>query len=308
MVELKAELLSEFLELIYGRSSLRFVPSRLTNVELQLHERVSARNMQSFEEYLKLLQNSPEEFNHLLERITTKETHFFRLPGQFEALNELVIPELEEKMVRESQLQLSRENGLDSGRIPFRIWSAGCSTGEEPYTIAMALTETLKYRRAWQVEILATDICREVIQKATAGIYGQRSLKQLPETYRNKYLRQTSDGMFFVNSCLADLISFLVFNLGSLSPGEKKIGQLSRMSGEKETLNFHERFEIIFCRNVMIYFDFPAQQRLVSNLYECLKPGGYLFTGDAELLNIYCHDFNTVEWKGTYFYRKPKKK
>ena len=173
-----------------------------------------------------------------------------------------------------------------------RIWSAGCATGEEAYTIAMIVTEGLEYRRAWDIEILATDISRRALATAEEGYYSREPLRNLPGAYLAKYM-VPREGGFRVSDSIRKMINFRKFNLKDLSPDE------GRKPGGSH--------DIIFCRNVMIYFDLPGQQHLIRSLYRCLKPGGYLFTGDTEFLHIYEHDFETVEEEGAIYYRKPGK-
>ncbi|MGA1791398.1 MAG: CheR family methyltransferase [bacterium] len=241
MPHLPTELLNNFQELIYRQCSLRFSPSRLINLEMQLLERVKTRELPSYEDYFQLLQDDLKEFDALIEGITTKETHFFRLPEQFKALEKEVIPRIEERLSNDAQRLIEKEGWPGSREVPFRIWSAGCATGEEPYSIAMTLMDSLRYPRSRNLDVQKGRTCTFI-----------------------------------------------------------------KPDGNSEDLDLLERLDMIFCRNVMIYFDFAAQQQLVENLYACLKPGGYLFAGDAELLGIYKHDFETLDFEGAYFYRKPE--
>lgn len=303
-MHLSPKLLNNFQELIYRESSLRFSPSRLKNLETQILERIKTRDLSSYEDYLKLLQTDFEEINILIGGITTKETHFFRLPDQFKALAEYVIPKSEECLSKQSQRLILKEGWSGKYKVPLRIWSAGCATGEEPYSIAMTVMDSLKYPRAWEIEILATDISKEAIVIAGTGFYENNIIKKIPIFFQKKYMRAVNNGAVIVNE-LSKKISFRIFNLSNLDPQEGYKHTFTQLNGSEEDFYVFERFDIIFCRNVMIYFDYPAQQRLVNNLYTGLKPGGYLFTGDAELLHIYKHSFKTLEFNGAYFYQKP---
>jgi chemotaxis protein methyltransferase CheR len=251
-----------------------------------------------------LLQEDFEEFDALIGGITTKETHFFRLPNQFKALAEYVIPRIEDRLSKEAQSLIVKEGWSGKYKVPLRIWSAGCATGEEPYSIAMTLMDDLKYPRAWEIEILATDISKEAIAIASTGFYDNNIIKKIPIFYQEKYMRMVSNGAIIVNE-LSERISFRTFNLSNLNLQQGNKCTFIQLNGSEEGHNVFEHFDIVFCRNVMIYFDFPAQQQLVDNLYASLKPGGYLFTGDAELLRIYKHSFDTLDFKGAYFYQKP---
>jgi len=306
MLYLPTDLFNRFQELIYGRTSLRFSPSRLVNLEMQLRERMTACGLGTFEEYFLLLQGHPREMDALVEGITTKETYFFRLPGQFEALRAKVLPRIEQRLSDRSQAGRSAYGSVGSREFPLRIWSAGCATGEEAYSIAMTVMEGLKFPKAWYVDILATDISHDALRTADRACYEQHKLEQIPIGYRLKYVDSTNGSGGRISDQLKSLIDFRVFNLRDLVRGGLLEFTLMGLNGSQVHLDFAGYFDVIFCRNVMIYFDFEAQQRLVDGLYACLKPGGYLFTGDAELLHIYEHPLQTVENLGTYFYQKPE--
>jgi chemotaxis protein methyltransferase CheR len=267
-------------------------------------ERIKSKDISSCKDYLRLLQEDFEELDALIGGITTKETHFFRLPNQFEALENYVIPWIEDRLSKEAQSLIVKEGWSGKYKVPLRIWSAGCATGEEPYSIAMILMDSLKYPRAWEIELLASDISKEAIAFASEGFYENNSIKKIPIFYQKKYMRMISNGAMILNE-LSEKISFYTFNLSNLNPGQGNTCTFIKLNGSEERIDVFERFDMIFCRNVMIYFDFPAQQQLVDNLYACLKPGGYLFTGDTEILRIYKHGFNTLEFNGAYFYQKP---
>jgi len=301
-MSLPTELLNRFQELVYGQASLRFSPGRLVGLEMKLRERVRVLGLSTYEEYYDLLLKKPAELREFVEGITTKETYFFRLPEQFQVLQQEIIPQVEDRLSQELQGRI----GLGpADRLPLRIWSSGCATGEEAYSLTMALLEGLQFPRAWAPEILATDLSREALLSASRGYYDKKTLHKIPADFRAKYVNFTDDGGGVVTEAIRSLVSFRVFNLRDLIQEKGRYCHLVDLAGVQELADFTERFDIIFCRNVMIYFDFPAQQDLVSGLFQCLKPGGYLFTGDAELLHIYQHGFETVERKGTYFYRKP---
>lgn len=303
MMYLPMQLLDKFQKLIYGQSSLSFSPSRLINLEMQLRERLRTRGISSYEDYFKILSDDVNEFDALIEGITTKETHFFRLPEQFRALGTRILPGIEKRLSADARKMMSAAGGPGPWKVPLRIWSAGCATGEEPYSIAMTLMSSLAYPRALKTEIVASDISRDAVTTAKLGFYETEVIEKIPALYRNKYLRVVSGGGVVAED-LVSRISFRIFNLRQLDDSKSCV--FTKLDGRRERIELSERFDVIFCRNVMIYFDFAAQQRLVDNLFACLKPGGYLFTGDAELLHIYDHGFETLEFEGTYFYRKPE--
>lgn len=306
MHSLPPELLDQFQELIYGRTSLRFSPSRQINLEIQLKERTAACGFATCEDYFQYLLSNPREMEALVEGITTKETYFFRLPGQLEALRDKVIPGLEQVLSEKAQTGRNAYGNSGAWEFPLRIWSAGCATGEEAYSIAMAVMEGLQYPRAWHVDILATDISQDALMTAERGYYEYEALEQIPIGYRVKYVTSVNGTGGYISPVLRKTVTFRVFNLRDLVSGENQEFSLTGLNGSQERMNLAGYFDIIFCRNVMIYFDFEAQQGLVNGLYACLKPGGYLFTGDAELLHIYEHSFQAAEYMKTYFYQKPE--
>lgn len=304
MNNLSSEILDRINDLIYGRSLLCFHQARMPHLERQIRERARARGLSSFEDYYCLLETDYEEFESLIEIITTKQTFFFRLPEQFKALGKVVLPKIEEKLAKEAQRMMVDEGGPGPWKVPLRIWSAASSTGEEPFSIAMESMENMKYPRAWSLEILASDISREAVTTMSLGFYEHEVLRKIPSPYQEKYLSVLPGGVL-VSKELFDNMTFKVFNLRHLSGDNVRNCPFQRMEGVWESIDLYEYFHIIFCRNVMIYFDLAAQQRLVDGLYACLKPGGYLFTGDAELLYVHNHDFETHEYEGAFFYRKP---
>ena len=303
MLHVRTETMNQLQEMIYGRSSLRFSPARFCNLEARVRERLQHRGLDSLEAYLETIRNEAGELDLLIEQLTTKETYFFRIPEQFQALKETVLPRLEDEL-SDAHASVGGNGNGSFGKIPLRIWCAGCSTGPEPYSVAMTVFSTLRYPKAWQVEILATDLSLEALAAAARGCYAKDALERNPREYHQRYLTEMLNGIAIAKP-LVDAIDFAPLNLCDLIAAGGAAVPLAGLDGGNQRLDLRARFDIVFCRNVMIYFDFPAQQGLVNRLFECLKPGGYLFTGDAELLHIYSHRFETVRSKDAYFYRKP---
>ncbi len=303
-MNLSTETRSRFQELIYATSSLHFTSSRLANLENRLKQRVARLGLASFEDYYKVIERNGVELNNLINCITTKETYFFRLPGQFRALEEMVIPELEHE-ASDVLAGFSRaKTALPGGRLPLEIWSAGCATGEEPYSIAMALSRSLRYHRIWRTRILATDISEDALVRAERGVYEGRVTATIPEACKRLYTTRSGQGVA-INDEVKRLVEFRTFNLRALEDVAGAVHYMEDLAGRSRLVDLAGAFDVIMCRNVMIYFDLPAQQALVDNLYHCLRPGGWLFTGDAELLHIYDHRYETIEYGGAYFYRRP---
>jgi chemotaxis protein methyltransferase CheR len=205
-----------------------------------------------------------EEIIFLLDALATNLTSFFREDQHFVFMGKTLLPKLEEKR---------RAKG--SHRL--RIWSAACSSGEEPYTIAMVVLEKSPYfGLGGDCKILATDISTKVLNMARQGLYGPERLKTVPPGLATKYFKKTGDHMYQVSPQLRDLIAFRRLNL-------------------MDPLPFKNPLDLIFCRNVMIYFDKETISRLVDKYHQILAPGGYLFIGHSESLSGFTHKFKYVE-------------
>jgi chemotaxis protein methyltransferase CheR len=217
----------------------------------RLRRRIVALNLGGYDEYYEYITRGPgreTEIQAFIDAVSTNETYFFRETNHFAALTGTVLPEL-----------LARRRRI-------RLWSAGCSTGEEPYTLRIVIAEALGDAVSASVEILATDINDEVIAAARRGLYRERSLRLVPPEALARWFEPADDGARRVNRALAGSIEFRVHALLKQPPPEKS-------------------FDIIFCRNVMIYFDKPTQARLVDGYFgPVLAPDGYLFIGHSESL------------------------
>jgi chemotaxis protein methyltransferase CheR len=238
----------------------------------RLGRRLRILGLSDFTEYCRLLE-SPDgetERHNLINAVTTNHTNFFREPHHFDYLAKTILPALAE----------ARGNG--QGRL--RIWSAGCSTGEEPYTIAMTLRGHQPTLSGWDVKILATDLDTNVVAHAAAGAYDAERTESIPPAYRKRYMAGQPDGRVIMNDELRSLIMFAPLNLLEGWP----------MKGP---------FDIIFCRNVVIYFDKPTQRRLFDRYADLLKPDGWLFVGHSESLAAVTNRFDMV---GRTIYRRTK--
>jgi chemotaxis protein methyltransferase CheR len=222
----------------------------------RLGRRLRALGLSSFSEYCHLLESSDGDSERLMlvNAITTNHTAFFREPHHFDILVGSVLP------------AIAAAQGNRNGRL--RIWSAGCSTGEEPYTLAMVLCEHRAMFPGWDIKILATDLDTNVVAHAAAGVYDADRLQSIPAPYLKKYVAVQPDCSGLMDDALRSLISFAPLNLLESWP----------MKGP---------FDLIFCRNVVIYFDKPTQARLFDRHAELLKPDGWLIVGHSEsLLNV----------------------
>jgi len=236
----------------------------------RLARRLRALGLSRFDDYCRLLaRDGDEEAGHFMNALTTNLTAFFREPHHFDFLAETLVPDL-----------LRRR-----ARGPIRIWSAGCSTGEEPYSIAMTLREALPTARVRDVRILATDLDTEVLATARRGIYPMSRLEGLPRHRLQHWFRRgegSQANRAKVSDEIQEMVHFRTLNLMESWP----------MQGP---------FDAIFCRNVVIYFDKPTQKRLVSRFAEILIDGGHLFLGHSETLYQVSNRFRLL---GNTIYRK----
>jgi chemotaxis protein methyltransferase CheR len=259
--------------LVYERSRINLSPDKRQLVSARLGKRLRATNLPTVGEYCRLLQSpgADEELANLIDAISTNHTFFFRETAHFDFLRNTVVPDF-----------LTQPRTERSTR--FSVWSAACSSGEEPYSIAMTLAECMA-TFPWHVE--ATDISRRVLAKAVTGIYAAETVARLPhETLRAHFQRGfgPQEGKYRVKRTLMDRVTFHHLNL---------------LEGEPP---FRERFHVIFCRNVMIYFDGETQNELVDRLANRLLPGGYLFVGHSESLTQMKHGLQPIR---PAIYRKP---
>jgi len=218
-------------------------------IEGRMSNMIERKGMVSFSEYLKSIKNNhKEEIIEMVNRLTTNYTYFYREEQHFEYLRDTLLKEIE---------KTSQTKTLN-------IWSAGCASGEEPYTIAMVLDEYFGYRKInWKINIKATDISEQVLKQAREGIYMEDVLKHLPVNYKSKYFTKVDGGKFRVNDDMRKYVTFGNLNLIEPLPNKNK-------------------YDVIFCRNVMIYFNTTTKEMTLNKFYEANKKGGYLMIGHSE--------------------------
>lgn len=259
--------------LVYDASGIVLGPHKKNMVYSRLSRRVRALRLNNFTDYCDMVRANPkgEELGFLINAITTNLTKFFREIHHFEHLRDSVIPEIANRAQR-------------GGNKRLRIWSAGCSSGEEPYTIGMTLSEALPNLSQWDAKILATDLDTNMVAKAHSGVYGASLLTDLPKGKKEKFFEAMKGGEenFRVIDPVRRLITFKQLNL--LGPWPIK-----------------GPFDAIFCRNVMIYFDAPTKAKLVQRYAELLKPGGWLYIGHSESL---LDSQTSFKLKGRTIYQK----
>jgi chemotaxis protein methyltransferase CheR len=240
---------------------------------------VSSEHISSGREYLELLTNPlkrDQESRELLNQITIGETCLFRSQAQLNALHNVILPEI---ATEPSKIGLKK----------LKVWSAGCSTGEEPYTLAMFLLEEKEgLLKDWTFEIQATDLNDNSIEKARAGVYGDYALRNTPELFKRKYFVPADGTRLKVKDEVKSCIAFSRLNLN-----------------DDSRMLFMKGMDLIFCCNVLIYFDETSKKRVVQHFFSNLMPNGCFFPGQAESLFQVNSDFRLVHLPGTTVYRKP---
>ncbi len=263
--------LSEIRGLIEERSGILFDATRERFFLARVHEHVESRRLAHGTDLLRLIKNSNVEYDSLLQRLLTQETSFFRYPDVFEALEKKILPDLHMKKFWENPRSL-------------RIWSAGCASGEEPYSIAITIADALEFADAWNIHVLATDISREALDHAESGVYGAREMENVNPRQREQYFSKVGD-QFMVKPRIRNMVTFAPMNLAQMV--------------------YMGKFDCIFCMNVLIYFSRDRQAQLIQRFYDYLEPGGYLFLGHAESIAQADVSFNTHVYEDARLYQRP---
>jgi chemotaxis protein methyltransferase CheR len=254
---------------IHVRDEMQFVMERRLRPRL---ESLGLGDFTAYHRHLKYASHRQTELDNAVEALTTHETYFFREPLQLESFSEELLPALYEKNVEQRAL---------------RIWSAGCSTGEEAYTVAMLLADSGRFS-GWDVQVYGTDISQRVISQALQGEYGPHAIRSTPAVALERHFEPVGQ-RFRVKPSIQEHVSFGQLNLLDVP----KTQRLPRM-------------DVIFCRNVLIYFDVPSKRHVVASFFERLVPGGYLLLGHSESLLSLTADFELVHLHKDLVYRKPE--
>lgn len=266
--------LARYGELIYQKTGIRISPQKKMLLSNRLRRRLRETKIPDFEAYYQYLKSLPPghpEWNAFLQEITTHETYLFRDEAQWRWFE----GEYLRQVAAEAQ----------AGRRPrsLRIWSAACSTGDEVYTIACCIAGTLLNRQQWNITILGTDIGAGAIAQARAGVFGERAMRLVPEEYRRRYFIKAKDSAIWqAGPTLKKMVSFRQHNL--LEP--------LRVPA----------FDLVFLKNVLIYFDSASKRRCLDNVRALIKPGGMLVTGAAEGVSEFLRDFERLN---PWLYRRP---
>jgi len=263
--------LDELRTLIEERSAIFFDASRERFFAPRVNEYLRASGESNAATLLRRIRGSNVEYDRFLGSLLTQETSFFRYSDIFQALERVVLPEVQAR------------NMWRTPRV-LRIWSAGCSTGEEAYSIAITVADTLPFPDAWQIEILATDISRDALQMAERGVYARRSLANVTPKQLEAHFKKVGN-TWEVKPRLRKMISFAPMNLArSVYVG---------------------RMDCIFCMNVLMYFSEERRNELLQRFYDTLEPGGYLFLGHSESISKMPVKFQAIVLNDCILYRKP---
>ncbi len=254
-------------DLVYQYSGITLSDQKMDLVRGRLMKRIRLHGLNSFSDYCKMLgeRGSGDELTALIDAISTNKTDFFRENAHFEFLEQEVLPALMDEKKSRSIRKV-------------RVWSAACSTGEEPYTLAILLRRLgLDDSASWDCKILATDISTKVLQKAVDGEYDPDRVRPIPPKELESCFQRLSNGKYRIKD------------------QQRKMLKFGRLNLLREKYPFRSKFDFIFCRNVMIYFDSPTRERLVNHFYQYLQPGGYLFVGHSESLSGLTHPYSYVK-------------
>lgn len=259
-------LFSKFGALIYDKTGIYLKPEKRELLKARLSKRLRACRIDSFHEYYDYVINdaSGQELIHLINNVSTNFTSFFREKIHFDLLTSRVLPGILQK---------------EGGKKEVVIWSSACSSGEEPYTLCMVLADFAEKQRDFRYRVIATDISTKVLDIAKRGIYLDDRIGQVPQPFLKKYFQKgvgSSAGYVKVKPNLIDMVRFQRFNL-------------------MDTCPWKEEIDVIFCRNVMIYFNKETQEGLINRFYQALVPGGCLFIGHSESIGGLRHGFRQIE-------------
>jgi len=243
---------------IYAESGIILNAEKQRMLELRIKRRLRALSLTSFSAYCDLLfdqQGQKEEIVHFLDVVTTNKTDFFREPDHFEYLVQKALPEIIARKGTVSQIV---------------VWSAGCSTGEEPYTLAMVMSEFAQLHAGFHFRVLATDISTTVLEKAKLGVFSEDAVRPVAPNLRRKYFMRSRDR---------------ASNLVRIVPEVRALVEFRRLNFKDADYGLSEKVDAIFCRNVIIYFDRFTQEQILQKLAQHLLPGGLAFVGHSETLH-----------------------
>ncbi|GHU24160.1 chemotaxis protein CheR [Spirochaetia bacterium] len=256
----------QYRTLVYNESGIHFTPTNRSILESRLREQLREKHIDSVQEYYSLITSNKNALQDFLDSVTTNLTRFFRNQAHFDTLEHYILPEL---------MKIKKDNHL------IKVWSAGCSTGEEPYSIAMVMTEVLP--PTWKFEIVASDLSLKCLVAGKEGFYPDNRIEGIPMEYLRKYFDKV-DGGYKIHSDIASKIRFDYHNLKNVS-------------------GFHS-LDLVFCRNVIIYFDEAAQAAVINKFWDTMSSKSFLFIGHSESLFGMDTKFEFVKTQWATLYRK----
>jgi len=265
----------KFREFFYRKTGIQFDSTKRYFVDKRLMERIEATGSENFRNYFVKLrfETNGEEMQALVNAMTVNETYFFREAYQFDCLVNSMLDDIIKKRKPGSRL---------------RIWSIPSSTGEEPYSIALYLLERWPHIDDYEVEILSSDIDTSVLKSAQKGVYSARSVANLPKAYLNKYFKPNSEGDWVLSRDIVDAVEFSRVNL----------------SDPNDTRRFRD-IDVIFCRNLLIYFDDLSRRIAAEAMYDALRPGGFVCLGHSESMSRISSLFEVRRFPDAMVYEKP---
>jgi len=275
-LELSTEDFVSIRNLIYERTGMNFGDNKIYYFKKRLQKRMEENALGKVTEYIRFLKfgdRGEREFQELINLITVNETYFFREFNQLEIFAEVCLPEILEKKAAKGDRNL-------------RIFSAACSTGEEPYTLAIIVKEMIEDYGNWNVLIKGVDIDENVLKTGSRAVYDSRSVKDVPPVYLEQYFTRPSPGKFMVKPEIKDMVVLEHLNLM-----------------ERRALRNERHYDVIFCRNMLIYFDDQSRKQLVEKFYAMLNPGGFIFLGHAESLSRISTAFKVRRMNGYMVYQ-----
>jgi chemotaxis protein methyltransferase CheR len=262
-------------EFLYRRTGMLFDESKRYYIDRRISERIVATSSSSFQSYFALLRSDTRhEIEELVNAFTVNETYFYREDHQLQCMTTHLLGDL-----------LTRKKTGDS----IRIWSIPCSTGEEPYSIAMWLMENWIEVDKYNIEIVASDIDTRALKAAAEGIYGARALMRLRPDIVDRYFSRLDDGQVQIDQGLRESVQFTRTNLINA-----------------QEMAMLRNFDIVFCRNVLIYFDDASRRIAAENLYDCLRPGGYICLGHSETMSRISPLFSVRRYPEAIVYQRPE--
>ncbi len=274
-VLISSEDVQRFCEFLYRRTGMSFTESKRYFIDRRLEERIAATGSSSFSAYFSLLRaDADHEIELLINSFTVNETYFYREDHQLRCMTS-------------NLLDVIAAQKKPGGTV--RIWSVPCSTGEEAYSIALWLMENWPQVDDYNIEIVGSDIDTRALKAAAEGIYGDRALMRLSPEVIGRYFRPLADGNHQIDDGLRDSIEFTRVNL--IDPQDMKQ---------------YRDFDLIFCRNVLIYFDDASRRQAAENLYDCLRPGGYICLGHSESMSRISPLFRVSRFPDAIVYQRPE--